>query len=62
MAYFELEKRVSESETRVGHKAVAVLLDDVREYIVAHTVSNRFVGNLKYLTDYQQLWRYNNGR
>jgi hypothetical protein len=45
-------------EDRVGYMAVAELSDMVKDYIIEHTVDKRYVGDLRYLTLYEEFQKY----
>ena len=46
-------------ETRVGFKATSILEEMCLEYIKAHTKNGKFVGDVKYPIDYNNLIKYN---
>jgi hypothetical protein len=45
-------------ETRAGYKAVSVLKDIVKEYIINNTENGKYKGELHYLNLYKQYARY----
>jgi len=45
-------------EDRVGFMAISELKDMVKEYIIEHTVDKRYVGDLRYLTLYEEFQKY----
>ena len=42
-------------EAMVGYKALSIIRDSLREYILAHTVKGKYIGNLGYIKKYIEI-------
>lgn len=45
-------------ETRVGYKTIDILCNMTKDYIDTHIVNNKYIGDIRYLIIYNQLYNY----